>query len=333
MRLILTLILSLMAGTAARAQAEAGAMQACGPDYRRLCSGVRPGGGRILACLDDHRRQLSEGCGRVLEASAAERPAPSAPALATPGKTLSDIAYGSDQAQRFDVYRPDSPQHAPLIVMLHGGGWARGDKTIGRVVDGKVRHWLSRGYIFVSINTRLLPKADPLEQAADLGAALAAIQARAASWGGDPTKIVLMGHSAGAHLAALLSADPATARNSGLRPWLATVAIDSAALDIPAIMQRPHFPLYDRAFGTREEFWRQASPLHRLRGTTLPMLLICSSLRRDACPQAERFAAATGARAQVLPIALGHGALNADLGVDEAYTGRVDAFLRGLNLP
>jgi hypothetical protein len=91
--------------------------------------------------------------------------------------------------------------------------------------------------------------------------------------------------------------------------------------------------LYDRAFGVDEAIWAAASPLHRLRPGVRPMLLVCSTLRAESCPQARAFAPAAGRRASVAPVALRHGALNAELGTEGAYTATVDRFLRALGLP
>src|SRR5438128_2634268 len=62
----------------------------------------------------------------------------------------SDIAYGSDEAQRMDVYIPPNAQNAPVIFMVHGGGWKHGDKAMNRVVENKVKRWLPKGIIVVS---------------------------------------------------------------------------------------------------------------------------------------------------------------------------------------
>ena len=87
-----------------------------------------------------------------------------------------DIAYGADPAQRYDVYLPaHAKPNAPILFMVHGGGWRRGDKAYANVVEHKAAHWLSKGYVFVSANNRLLPQADPLQQARDVAAAVASI--------------------------------------------------------------------------------------------------------------------------------------------------------------
>src|SRR5262249_10514809 len=126
-----------------------------------------------------------------------------------------DIAYGADPAQRMDVYLPPHLERAPILLMVHGGAWRIGDKDNARVVDNKVARWVPKGVIFVSVDYRMMPDAEPLTQAADIALALAKVQALASSWGGDPDNIILMGHSAGAHLVALLTAAPELAAGQG----------------------------------------------------------------------------------------------------------------------
>ncbi len=240
---------------------------------------------------------------------------------------LANLAYGNDPAQRLDVYLP---AHASgrVIVMVHGGGWRRGDKAMANVVDNKLAHWSAQGDVFVSIDYRMLPQADVAQQVRDVAAAVTYVQRHASEWGGDPADLVLMGHSAGAHLVALLSADPTAA--VGVQPWRATVALDSAALDVPAIMRGRHLPLYDDAFGTDPANWRALSPVQQLTARAPPMLLVCSSERRDSCPAARAFAAAAQrlrVRAEVLPQPRSHGEINVELGQPGAYTDAVDAFL------
>jgi arylformamidase len=249
-----------------------------------------------------------------------------------------DIAYGTDPAQRFDLYLPQHADGAPIFFMIHGGGWSRGDKALWRGVRNKVTCWVGRGYVFASVNYRMLPQADPVEQAHDVARALAHLQSRAVAMGGDPSRTLLVGHSSGAHLAALIAADPRIATQAGATPCAATIAIDSAAFDVEAIMRQRHFALYDRAFGADPAAWQEASPLHRLEaGLGSPMLAVCSSRRGDSCPQASAFAAKAaslgGQRVTVLPIDLSHGELNDLLGVAGDYTDAVLAFVRSIGLP
>ncbi|MBC7160589.1 MAG: alpha/beta hydrolase [Immundisolibacter sp.] len=245
-----------------------------------------------------------------------------------------DIAYGPHAKQRFDVYLPAAAHEAPILLMVHGGAWRIGDKDNPGLAGAKAAYWLSRGWVFVATNYRLLPDADPLEQARDVAAALAAVQRRAPRWGADPARVVLMGHSAGAHLVALVGASPALWTQAGaLRPRGA-VSLDSAAMNVPEMMEKPRLPkLYRDAFGNDRAFWTAASPYHRLTGEALPMLIVCSMRRPDSCPQASALqdrAAALGVPMQVLPENLSHAEVNRDLGKPSPYTAQVAAYIDGL---
>jgi acetyl esterase/lipase len=254
--------------------------------------------------------------------------------LNTGVQVMRDVAYGRADDQRFDVYLPRSgTSNATVIFMAHGGGWYRGDKAMRSVVANKVAHWVSKGHVFISTNYRMLPQAAPVEQAEDIARAIIHAQRNAASWGGDPSKFILMGHSAGAHLVALVSAAPARAQRQGALPWLGSILLDSASLDVVDTMEGRHLSLHDRAFDSDPAYWRQASPYHHLTLGAAPMLAVCSSQRKSACPQAHRFttkAVSLGIRAQVLEQALSHRDINELLGKPGGYTDAVDAFIASL---
>jgi hypothetical protein len=146
-------------------------------------------------------------------------------------------------------------------------------------------------------------------------------------------RFVLAGHSAGAHLVALLDADPSLARAHGARAWRGTIALDSAALDVTKIMQSRHPSLYDDAFGTDPAYWRSASPYAQLTRAAQPLLAVCSAPRADSCAQARRYAdkaTGLGMRVEVLPQQLSHREINETLGADSAYTQAVDKFIASL---
>ena len=242
-----------------------------------------------------------------------------------------DIPYGPDTLQRFDVYAPADAHDAPVIFIVHGGGWRIGDKAMRRMVENKVSYWVPKGYVFISINYRMLPAADPLEQARDVARALATAEEKAGTWGGDRRKFILMGHSAGGHLVALLATSSQFATELRGATWRGAVLLDSAALDVVRAMRRPHLPLYDDAFGRSPSFWRRASPSEQLHRRTEPLLAVCSIPRRVSCPQAFDFVAKVksfGARASVLQENLSHEQINETLGEPSAYTLSVDRFIR-----
>lgn len=249
---------------------------------------------------------------------------------------MREIAYGPDPAQRFDVYLPAQPKGASTVFYVHGGGWRRGDKAMRGLIEAKQTRWTAAGAIVISTNYRMLPDADPIEQARDLARAVAKAQDTVASLGGDPNGFVLMGHSAGAHLVGLLAASPAMVRQFGVKPWRASVLLDGGAIDTEATMQGRNLPLFDNAFGNDPAYWRAASPLAQLNAKTAPVLAVCASGRRDSCPANRLFldnAARFGTRTQLLEKPLSHMEINRDLGEDNDYTREVEAFLRSVGVP
>lgn len=270
---------------------------------------------------------------RIANAREASRQPATTPIPLPPGaRTLRDVAYGNDPRQRFDVYLPARPRNAPIILMVHGGGWANGNKDNPGVVEDKAMHWLPQGYVLVSTNYRMRPDTAPIDQARDVARALAKVQQLAPGWHADRSRVVLMGHSAGAHLVALVGAAPTLWREAGAQRPRGVVSLDSGAMDVPGLMARPRMPpLYHRAFGDNPDDWIAASPYHQLTRGAVPMLIVCSSQRRDSCPQGQALAAkgkALGVSMTVLPEDLSHGEINKELGKPSAYTRVVDRFVR-----
>jgi acetyl esterase/lipase len=255
-------------------------------------------------------------------------------------KVLKDVVYGPEKRQRMDVYLPETPKsvpgNAPVIFMVHGGYWSRGDKNGEGIVRRKVARWLPQGWVFVSTNYRLSPQADPVVQAQDVARALAYAQSNAASWGADATKFVVMGHSAGAHLVSLLAVKPSMAFEQGAKPWLGTVALDSAAFDVVGILRAQNHPrFFDEVFGTDPAVWEASSPFGQLSAQSTPILAVCSTKRRDQpCFQAEAFAAKAKSmqiRVEVLPQDLSHSKVNNRLGLPGVMTDTVEAFITSLD--
>ena len=285
--------------------------------------------------------------GGRLRALIAQKQAAAAPAVLSAGvQRIADVPYGVDPAQRMDVYVPTSPStgtnslvasavRAPVIFMVHGGGWRHGDKAMGRVVQEKVNRWVPKGFILISINYRMLPDAPVAQQERDVQAALMAAQQRVSTWGGDPNRFILMGHSAGAHLVALLNARAPQALREGAWPWLGAVSLDSAVMNVPAYMRAPHMPLYDDAFGSDPAYWLALSPFHQWTVGAPPMQMVCSTERADQpCTQADamaRHVRSQGGRAELLPQDLTHGEINAQLGLESDYTQAVEVFMGSLD--
>ncbi|WP_415889575.1 alpha/beta hydrolase [Neptuniibacter sp. SY11_33] len=247
----------------------------------------------------------------------------------------SDVKYGAHRSQAFDVYTRDDISNAPVIFMVHGGAWSKGDKSAESVVLNKVQRWVAAGFVFVSVNYRLVPEVTPLEQLKDLQQALVTAQNSMRQFGGSPDDFLLMGHSAGAHLVALLSSTQAEVIKKGGNSWLGSILLDSAALNVPEIMRSKHYGFYDKAFGSNPEFWLQVSPYHQIKSDLNSVLLICSNGRSKACEQADRYAEKArsyGVSASVLKSPYSHKDINVQLGLVNDYTGRVEQFMSSLGV-
>lgn len=261
-------------------------------------------------------------------------PAPSARLdPATPVQVARDLAYGKDPLQRVDAYVPLHPA-GPVLVVVHGGAWRFGDKASPPMIRPKVAYWTARGYVVVAVNYRLLPAADPLEQARDVARALALVQKQAPAWGADPKRVVLMGHSSGGHLVSLLNSAPELAQAEGASPWRGAINLDGAVLNVPELMKQPHARLHDRAFGRDPAFWEKVSPFHVLqRQPPPPLLIVCSNLRELSCPQADAFerkASPLGHQITIWHQAKTHMDIDRQLGLPGVYTDSVALWINSI---
>ncbi len=251
------------------------------------------------------------------------------------------ISYGSDPLQALDVWRAEGAKGAaPLVVFVHGGGWKRGskDNATGRF---KAKHYPAQGYAFASINYRLVPTATVEQQAADVASAVKALVDRADALGIDRRRIALMGHSAGAHLVALVGTDERYLKGAGLSfaDISGVIPIDGAAYDVPAqtkdgppIMQKT----YAQAFGTDPVRQKALSPTSQAGSPNAPDFLLLYVQRADGVRQAKALGAALTAGGSRVEHGSfpgeglkGHAEINRSLG-DPAYapTATVDVWLK-----
>ena len=127
------------------------------------------------------------------------------PTYLTRVRAFTDLPYGADARQRLDVYALPAAVDRPVVVFWYGGAWTSGEKSQYRFVGTALAE---RGWVAVLPDYRLYPQIIFPGFIEDGARAVAWVERHAREFGGDPTRIVLMGHSAGAHLAAMLALDP-----------------------------------------------------------------------------------------------------------------------------
>jgi acetyl esterase/lipase len=130
-------------------------------------------------------------------------------------RRLNDVAYGQDSRQHLDVFSPKNADNLPIVVFFYGGSWTTGRKSQYAFVGASLA---ARGYVTVIPDYRLYPQARFPQFIDDGASAVAWVQQHAREMGGDATRIVLMGHSAGAHLAAMLALNDAYLEGAGASP-------------------------------------------------------------------------------------------------------------------
>ena len=149
-----------------------------------------------------------------------------------------DIPYADveDEKRTLDVYAPANAKDLPVVFWIHGGGWQAGDKSDVKL---KPQMFMDKGFVFVSINYRLLPAVDMGTLTRDVAKAFRWVQDHIAEHGGDPKRVLVGGHSAGAQLAALICTDERYLKEQGVSfdVLKGCVPVDGDTYDVPAIIE------------------------------------------------------------------------------------------------
>ena len=243
-----------------------------------------------------------------------------------------DIPYvpNGHERQVLDVYSPPEAKNLPVVFWIHGGGWQTGDK---KSVQLKPKVFTEKGFIFVSTNYRLLPAVEMGDIIRDVAKALRWTHDHVAEFGGDPKRIFVMGHSAGAQLAALICIDDRylKAEKLSLDIIRGCVPVDGDTYDVPAIIATAEarwkaHGLPRAKFGHREKFGNDpekhkdfSAVTHVAKGKGIPpFLLLHVSGHPDVTAQAVRLGSVL--KEAGIPVTVfgaretTHNKLNADLG-------------------
>jgi arylformamidase len=251
--------------------------------------------------------------------------------LAAAQSPIRDIKYGTaHERQVLDVYAPAGAKGAPVVFWIHGGGWQTGDKGM---VALKPKAFMDAGFVFVSINHRLLPSVDMGSITRDVASALGWVHKTIATYGGDPDRLLVMGHSSGGQLAALMCTDDRYVRAEGfpLTAIKGCVPVDADTFDIPAIIEMAetrarvhHLPL--PTYGHRQKFGDDpakhrdfSAVTHVEKGKGIPPFLILHiGGNPDTGAQARRLAGVLENAGIPVKVVSGreatHASLNDDLG-------------------
>ncbi len=217
-----------------------------------------------------------------------------------------DIAYveNGHSRHKLDVYQPanttSNKPSLPVVFWIHGGGWQAGDKSD---VALKPKVLTDRGFVFVSTNYRLLPEVPMQELIQDVAKSLAWVHKNIAKYSGDPQRIFVGGHSAGAQLAALLCIDQGylAAEGCNFTMLRGCIPVDGDTYDIPKIISTAEHrqTLYGGkmfTFGHRQKFGNDpekhvdfSAVTHVAKGKNIPpFLVLYFSGSPDTTAQAKR---------------------------------------------
>lgn len=256
-----------------------------------------------------------------------------------------DIPYAAaHERQVLDVHAPAGAKNLPVVFWIHGGGWQTGDKTM---VALKPKAFMDAGFVFVSINHRLLPGVDMGAITRDVASALGWVHKNIATHGGDPARLLVMGHSSGGQLAALMCTDDRYAKAEGFPLTIikGCVPVDADTFDIPAIIEVAetrarvhHLPLptagHRQKFGDDPAKHRDFSTVtHIARNKGIaPFLILHIAGHPDTGAQARRLAAALETAGISAKVVAGrettHASINDNIGgAEDPVTAELFAFV------
>jgi acetyl esterase/lipase len=260
------------------------------------------------------------------------------PHVLVPGPVVArELHYGPAPRQVAQLFVREKAGRAPLIVYLHGGGWSAGTPRAGSA-GAQPDHFTGAGYAYATIGYRFVPEATVEQQLADIAQGIVLLRQQK---GVDRNRIVLLGHSSGGHLAALLGADPVWLEKAGVpfETVKAVVLLDPAAIDIPPIIAAGRGAgtvarYYQPAFGDDPARQAALSPLSHAEAPNAPAWLMLHDVNNPlAGLQSQQLSVAliaAGAReATVLPVQdTTHLRLNDEIGrAGNNATVEIDAFL------
>ena len=201
-----------------------------------------------------------------------------------------DIAYGDLPRQTLDLYRPEAnPDTAPLIIFFYGGGWSDGSKNLFRFV---AQPFASRGFSVAIPDYRVFPQVGFPAFVEDGAKAVAHLWRALRKPDGSPRQLILIGHSSGAHMAALLAFDQRYLAAAGVPAGAIKAVVGiSGPYDFLPLKQAKYKAIFPEA--TRPE----SQPIAFVDGDEAPILLLTGDADTTVDPgDSARLAARIGAK-------------------------------------
>jgi len=208
-------------------------------------------------------------------------------------EVASGVSFGPQPRQKLDIWAPITPSEKPrdVVVFFYGGSWNSGDRALYGFAG---RALAERGYIVVIPDYRLVPEVRYPGFVEDGAAAVTWVQREIARFGGNPNRIHLTGHSAGAHIAALLTLDAHWLRHSGAS---ASSIRSFAGLAGPYDFLPFTSDAARAAFGQMPDP-KPSQPITYARGDAAPMLLLTGGADTTVKPRNSKALAAAQTRAR-----------------------------------
>jgi acetyl esterase/lipase len=188
-----------------------------------------------------------------------------------------DVSYGEDPRHKLDVFRPDGKAGAPIVVFIHGGAYVRGNRDLNPEIYGNVPLWFARhGMLGINATYRLSPIGTTSgtwpSGAQDVGAMVTWLKENGSRLGGDPNRIYLIGHSAGAtHVATYAFLKELQGRDG---PGLAGIILMSGRYRVDYDPKDPNVRNMQAYFGDDITTYPARSVINHIGGVKLPVFLV-----------------------------------------------------------
>lgn len=183
-----------------------------------------------------------------------------------------NIAYGEHARQVLDVYTPEGASRRTVVAFVHGGAFVRGQKDMNDEIYSNVLWYFARHrFVGVNVEYRHAPEAQYPAGAVDVAQAVAWIAARIGAYGGDPSRIVLIGHSAGGTHVASYMFDPGAEVHPN--PAVRGLVLVSGRLRADMHADNPNARNVAAYFGADEELFAQRSPVTHVDRSTTPVFV------------------------------------------------------------